>query len=207
MMKDGIIIFQRNYPNIYSVFESVINELLSEGEKQELFYNLMLAYGLTGNATVDFDECFSRLNNMALGRRHPFFEWLVTYWPNNPLLPPCVNELEFSLQNANIKFEDKTGTLNKLKENAQFWGKYCELEAAANFARAGCIVKILHRPQSKDKYPDLEIEFYSRKINVEVSNRLYMINKNSEINALRNKVEDEAEQLPKGGFNIILFFV
>lgn len=208
MKKEGIHIFQKNYPNIFAVFGPIFDEHLTGGDiRDEFFNNLTLAYGLTGDKSVDFDKCLTCLYDMALGQRHSFFHFLITYLPNNPLSPPCLNELEEALRSTNIDFEDKKGTLNKLRESDQFWGKYCELEAAVNFAKAGCNVKVLHRTQSNDKYPDLEVIFRSHQINIEVSNRLYQINKNSEINALRNKVEDEAGQLPEDGFNIVLFFV
>ena len=153
MIIEGITIFQKKYPNIYTVFAPLIDELTSGEEKEEFFYNLMLAYGLIGNKTTDISKYLTHLYNMNLGQRHFFFKFLVTYLPNISLLPPCMNELEEALRNSNIDFEDKNGTLNKLRESDQFWGKYCELEAAASFAKAGCKVKVLHKKKSGDKYP------------------------------------------------------
>jgi len=207
MNKEGTSIFQKHYPNICSVFEPVFDKFLIEEIRDEFFNNLARLYGLTEDKSVDFDKCLKNLYDMSLGKKHTFFDFLVTYLPNIPLIPPCMRELEESLGNSNINFEDKNGILNKLRESDQFWGKYCELEAAVNFAKIGCKVIVLHKEKSGDKYPDLEIKLGSHKINVEVSNRVYGINKDSEINALRNKVEDEAEQLPEDGLNIILFFV
>lgn len=207
MSEEGIVLFQEKYPGIYAAFKPVIDKAICKGEKRKFFSNLTLVYGLTGNQKVDFNKCLITLRGMSLGKKHSFFDFLITYLPNNPLSPPCMGELEEALTNANISFENKPGTLKKLRESSQFWGKYCELEAAANFAKAGCKVKVLHKVRSNNKYPDLEVMFHSFKINVEVSNRLYKINKNSAINALRNKVVNEAAQLPADGFNIILFFV
>lgn len=207
MTKKGILIFQKTYPNIYNVFIPVIDQVIVSKEKEDFFYNLALAYGLIKDNAINLDEGLTHLKNMNLGQRHSFFKFLVTYLPNISLFPPCLNELEKALKNTNISFEDKDGTLNKLRNSDQFWGKYCELEAAAIFAKAGCKVRVLHRKKTGNKYPDLKVKFHSHNINVEVSNRIYKINKNSTINALRNKIEDEAAQLPENEFNIILFFV
>ena len=148
MTKKGILIFQKTYPNIYNVFIPVIDQVIVSKEKEDFFYNLALAYGLIKDNAINLDEGLTHLKNMNLGQRHSFFKFLVTYLPNISLFPPCLNELEKALKNTNISFEDKDGTLNKLRNSDQFWGKYCELEAAAIFAKAGCKVRVFHRKKT-----------------------------------------------------------
>lgn len=209
MSVDGIEIFRVNYQNIYCTFESIIHNELG-GKEKEFFDYLVYMYGLVKieDNGKKLSECINKAYSMTLGR-HPFFTFLFWYAPNlYPIMPPSVNELEEALGSPNIIFENREKTILLLLKNDGFWYKYLELEAAINLAKEGCQVKVLHRDNSQVRYFDLEVIFNQYHFNIEVSNRLYhIVDKRTMFNALRNKIAEEAEQLPREGLNVLILFM
>ena len=209
MAIDGIDIFRGSYPNIYRIFEPIILSELGS-EKKEFFDYLVYMYGLvkTEDNGEKLSDCINKAYAMTLSR-HPFFTFLFWYAPNlYSVMPPSVNELEEALGNPDIIFEDREKTVLLLIKNDGFWYKYLELEAAINLAKEGCQVKVLHRESPQVRYFDLEVVFNQYHFNIEASNRFYHItDKRTMFNALRNKIAEEAEQLPREGLNVLMLFM
>jgi len=87
-----------------------------------------------------------------------------------------LDEIEGALKNKNIEFEDKEYVIESLRNKNRFWSTYCELTTAYNLSLRGCRVKILKRKE-KTKTPDLKVFLNNQKFNIEVSSRIYKINK------------------------------
>lgn len=209
MCKDGWTYFQLRYPKICETFDSTFDTFLPIEETARFFDDLLPFYDSTQHCNRNVTRKIQKIISSELWRNNHLVRFLLCYAPQYPFSANCVNILEESLNNAQIRFEDRGRTLRLLKGNMNdFWGRYCELEIANNLSKLGCLVDLLERNHSRCRYPDLRVRFKDFIFNIEVTNRDCTINRLNVINALRNKIIDEAEQLPSNGeINVIIVFI
>lgn len=200
----GLVLFQQKYPSVFTEFDEVVSSL-SAKEQKDFFDNLSYFHKLRPfPQNYDFDKNYLRLIELGIDQRHPFLKFLLFYLPVL-ITPPCLEELEMVLSGKlGVNFQDRGKQVEALRNG--FWGHLLEFEAAANFAKYGCEVKMLFK-ESPGRYPDLECKVANFTMNIEVSNRRYEINTEHIDNIIKNKIVEEAEQLPSEGFNVIIIFL
>lgn len=206
----GLDIFKKNYPNLFNVFVGLINETLTKEQQAIFFDNLINIYHVFKKVkdAQNIETYYKEIQISGIIKIHHFFKFLYLHPPNSPISPPCVDELEEALSNQNIIFENKEDVFNSLLgDRTKFWGTYCEFEIANNLNKVGCQVKLLKKTEPSVRYPDIEASIDGYKFDIEVTNRHYELDKKGKFSALINKINDEADQLPKNGINIITIFV
>jgi len=209
MCKDGWTYFQLHYPKICETFASTFDAFLSIEETARFFDDLLPFYDSTQRYNRNVTRKIQKIIFSELWKQNHLVRFLLCYAPRYPFSADCVNILEESLNNVRISFEDRGKTLRILKGNMNdFWGRYCELEIANNLSKLGCLVHLLERDRTRCRYPDIRACYRDFNFNIEVTNRDCTINRLNVINALRNKIIDEAEQLPPNGeINVIIVFI
>lgn len=203
-MASGLSLFEKKYPAVFVEFGDLIRSLNVE-KRQEFFDNLAYFYRLQSLPTgADCNDIYLKLEALAVHKEHPFFKFLLFYLPIF-FMPPCLEELEMVLSGQlKVDFQDRQKTIEDLKNG--FWGHLLEFEAAANFAKYGCNVKILFK-KNGGRCHDLECSIKNINVNFEISNRRYEINTQNLETIIKNKIVEEAEQLPPDGFNVIIIFL
>jgi hypothetical protein len=206
-MKKNVTFFKQFIPNVYSIFEDQLLEQFDDRELEDFFRDLRPLYD-THMCRFKLLRSINTLFFKEEVKRNHILKFLINYAPRMSFSPNCVLILEKALNSPQITFENRVKTIKKLcGDRVNFWGKYCELETANSCALVGADVVHLER-DSCEKYPDLKVAYQGVNFNIEVTNRTDSVaTRDSVSNILREKIEDEATQLPSGEINIVFIFM
>lgn len=200
----GIEIFKTKKPCIYEAFKKIIDS--RPGSKPFFKYLTNLYEAIETKNSDTFNRYYSKLINLKISHRHPFYTFLTKYLPLNVLIPPYLNALEQALANQKITYDNRNNKIKALTTKNMFWGTFCELILADILVKQGCSVRILG--DDNKKHPDLEVKCGKDRFLIEVSSRIYKVNKQAIQKKLIDRLKCEGKQLPKSGINniIVLLF-
>jgi len=205
-------VFEKNFPELYKVFKSIIHNLETPRERSFLT-NLIKLFEITsaGIKDKDTEQYINEVFKPSNAKLHPLFEaFKLTLFSKKPcrLFHPYLYELENALRHQNITFSSESYKRQKFREltnKAKFWNIYFEFEVANTFALAGCKVKICHHSRPYDLKVFTDGKYFNTEITViRYKNRF---NKHKICQKIRKTIEKKAKQLPKSGINIIVLAV